>query len=131
MQTCSVAMLTDGARASNRLVLQITRAPGAINAPLFDRFGPNVGADIPTRTDYVGALRPLLNRFGNDPALSIIVFTLDEARTARAKSPAREPLSGVEARGRPGGSRQSRRHDALSRTDHRDRRVLQHRQLQR
>jgi glucuronate isomerase len=69
-------------------VLQIH--PGAWrnhNAPLFDRFGPNVGADIPTRTDYVGALRPLLNRFGNDPSLSIIVFTLDESSYARELAP--------------------------------------------
>ena len=38
-------------------------------------------------TDYVGALRPLLNRYGNDPALSIIVFTLDESSYARELAP--------------------------------------------
>jgi len=83
-------MLTEMARMSldDGLVLQIH--PGAWrnhNAPLFDRFGANVGADIPTATDYVGALRPLLNRFGNDPALSIIVFTLDESTYARELAP--------------------------------------------
>ena len=83
-------MLTEMARMSldDGLVLQIH--PGAWrnhNAPLFDRFGANVGADIPTATDYVGALRPLLNRFGNDPALSIIVFTLDESAYARELAP--------------------------------------------
>src|SRR3954468_3246184 len=83
-------MLTEMARMSldDKLVLQIH--PGAWrnhNAPLFDRFGPNVGADIPMATDYVGALRPLLNRFGNDPALSIIVFTLDESAYARELAP--------------------------------------------
>jgi glucuronate isomerase len=83
-------MLTEMARMSldDGLVLQIH--PGAWrnhNAPLFDRFGANVGADIPTATDYVGALRPLLNRFGNDPALSIIVFTLDESSYARELAP--------------------------------------------
>src|SRR4029078_4081883 len=40
-----------------------------------------------TRTDYVGALRPLLNRYGNDPALTIIVFTLDESSYARELAP--------------------------------------------
>jgi glucuronate isomerase len=72
----------------DKLVLQIH--PGAWrnhNSPLFDRFGPNVGADIPTATDYVGALRPLLNRYGNDPSLSIIVFTLDESTYARELAP--------------------------------------------
>jgi glucuronate isomerase len=83
-------MLTEMARMSldDGLVLQIH--PGAWrnhNAPLFDKFGANVGADIPTATDYVGALRPLLNRFGNDPALSIIVFTLDESSYARELAP--------------------------------------------
>jgi len=83
-------MLTEMARMSldDGLVLQIH--PGAWrnhNAPLFDRFGANVGADIPTATDYVGALRPLLNRYGNDPALSIIVFTLDESSYARELAP--------------------------------------------
>ena len=83
-------MLTEMARMSldDKLVLQIH--PGSWrnhNAPLFDRFGANVGADIPTPTDYVGGLRPLLNRFGNDPALSIIVFTLDESTYARELAP--------------------------------------------
>ena len=44
-----------------------------------------------TATDYVGALRPLLNRYGNDPALSIIVFTLAESPYARELA----PLAGV------------------------------------
>src|SRR4029079_16229551 len=83
-------MLTEMARMSldDRLVLQIH--PWRWHNPkasLFDRFGANVVADIPTRTDYVGALRPLLNRFGNDPSLSIIVFTLDESSYARELAP--------------------------------------------
>ncbi len=83
-------MLTEMARMSldDKLVLQIH--PGSWrnhNAPLFDRFGANVGADIPMATDYVGALRPLLNRYGNDPSLTIIVFTLDESSYARELAP--------------------------------------------
>lgn len=83
-------MLTEMARMSldDGLVLQIH--PGACrnhNPPLFERFGPNVGADIPLATDYVTALKPLLNRFGNDPKLSIIVFTLDETSYARELAP--------------------------------------------
>ncbi len=83
-------MLTEMARMSldDGLVLQIH--PGSCrnhNPMLFERFGPNVGADIPTATDYVQALKPLLNRFGNDPKLSIIVFTLDETSYARELAP--------------------------------------------
>ena len=33
---------------------------------MFARFGRDKGADIPTRTDYVRALKPLLDRFGNE-----------------------------------------------------------------
>ncbi|MBT9446904.1 MAG: glucuronate isomerase [Hyphomonadaceae bacterium] len=83
-------MLTEMAAMSldDGLVLQIH--PGAFrnhNAPLLDGFGRDKGADIPTRTDYVRALKPLLDRFGCEPRLSIIVFTLDETTYARELAP--------------------------------------------
>lgn len=83
-------MLTEMARMSldDGLVLQIH--PGSWrnhNRSVFEHFGPNVGADIPMRTDYVRALHPLLNRFGNESRLSIIVFTLDESSYARELAP--------------------------------------------
>ena len=83
-------MLTEMARMSldDGLVLQIH--PGSWrnhNVGLHRRFGANVGADIPMPTDYVGALRPLLNRFGNERALTIIVFTLDESAYSRELAP--------------------------------------------
>jgi glucuronate isomerase len=83
-------MLTEMARMSldDGLVLQIH--PGCWrnhNASLHERFGPNIGADIPVPTDYVDALRPLLNRFGNEPALTVIVFTLDESAYSRELAP--------------------------------------------
>jgi glucuronate isomerase len=70
------------------LVMQLH--PGSFrnhNAQLFARLGRDKGADIPMRTDYVRALKPLLDRFGNDPALSLIVFTLDESAYARELAP--------------------------------------------
>lgn len=83
-------MLTEMARMSldDGLVLQIH--PGSWrnhNRSLYERFGPNVGADIPTPTEYVGALRPLLERFGNERALTVIVFTLDESAYSRELAP--------------------------------------------
>jgi glucuronate isomerase len=42
---------------------------------------------MPTCTDYVRALKPLLNRYGADPRLSLIVFTLDESTYARELAP--------------------------------------------
>jgi glucuronate isomerase len=46
-----------------------------------------MGADIPMPTDYVRALRPLLNRFGNDPHFTLVVFTLDESAYSRELAP--------------------------------------------
>ena len=46
-----------------------------------------MGADIPTRTDYVRALKPLLDRFGNERDLTLILFTLDETSYSRELAP--------------------------------------------
>ncbi|KQT54273.1 glucuronate isomerase [Aureimonas sp. Leaf454] len=83
-------MLTEMARMSrdDGLVMQIH--PGSSrnhNADLFRRFGLDKGADIPTRTDYVGALKPLLDEVGNESALTIILFTLDETAYTRELAP--------------------------------------------
>ena len=83
-------MLTEMARMSldDGLVMQIH--PGSSrnhNRLLFDNFGRDKGADIPTATNYVAALKPLLDAFGNAPGLSMIVFTLDETAYARELAP--------------------------------------------
>jgi glucuronate isomerase len=77
-----------GMSVEDGLVMQIH--PGSWrnhNAALYARFGANIGSDIPTATDYVRALKPLLDRHGNDPRLTIIVFTLDESTYARELAP--------------------------------------------
>ena len=58
---------------------------------VLEKFGRDKGYDIPTRTDYVRALRPLLNAVGADPRLTVIVFTLDETSYSRELA----PLAGV------------------------------------
>jgi glucuronate isomerase len=83
-------MLTEMAAMSveDGMVMQIH--PGAYrnhNAALFASHGRDKGADIPMRTDYVNNLKPLLDRFGNEAALSIILFTLDESAYARELAP--------------------------------------------
>jgi glucuronate isomerase len=83
-------MLTEMAAMSldDGLVMQIH--PGSVrnhNAKLFQKFGRDVGADIPSRTDYVNALKPLLDRFGNEARLTIILFTLDESAYSRELAP--------------------------------------------
>ena len=83
-------MLTEMARMSidDGLVLQIH--PGSWrnhNPQVLARFGRDKGADIPMRTDYVRALKPLLDRFGNARNLTVILFTLDETVYARELAP--------------------------------------------
>ncbi|MBN1380568.1 MAG: glucuronate isomerase [Deltaproteobacteria bacterium] len=83
-------ILTEMVRMSldDGLVIQIH--PGSFrnhNTPLFQKFGRDKGADIPMRTDYVKALKPLLDRFGNEAGLSVILFTLDESAYSRELAP--------------------------------------------
>ncbi|MXO60151.1 glucuronate isomerase [Altererythrobacter salegens] len=83
-------MLTEMAAMSldDGLVMQIH--PGSFrnhNAALFASHGRDKGADIPMRTDYVEALKPLLDRFGNSRDFTLILFTLDESSYARELAP--------------------------------------------
>jgi len=83
-------MLTEMARMSidDGMVMQLH--PGAYrshNPALLARFGRDKGADIPLPTEFVRNLKPLLDRFGNDPALTLILFTLDEDTYSRELAP--------------------------------------------
>lgn len=74
--------------AEDGLVMQLHA--GALrdhNTPLFRRFGPDVGADIPVATEYTRNLRPLLNAFGGDDRFGLILFTLDESTYSRELAP--------------------------------------------
>ncbi|MEQ1950282.1 glucuronate isomerase [Mesorhizobium sp. CN2-181] len=87
-------MLTEMAKMSldDGLVMQIH--PGSLrnhSAAMMARFGRDKGFDIPTHTDYVAALRPLLDAVGLEPNLTVIVFTLDETSYSRELA----PLAGV------------------------------------
>jgi glucuronate isomerase len=57
------------------------------NEHIAKRFGPDLGGDIPIATEYTRNLRPLLNAYGNDPRLTLIVFTLDESTYSRELAP--------------------------------------------
>lgn len=83
-------MLMEMARMSvdDGLVMQLH--PGSYrnhNEELFDRFGPDKGADIPTATEYTRNLLPLLNKFGNHPKFNLLLFTLDETTFGRELAP--------------------------------------------
>jgi len=87
-------MLTEMARMSleDGLVLQIHPGSWRNHSPtVLQEFGRDKGFDIPTRTDYVAALKPLLDAVGLERGLTVILFTLDESSYARELA----PLAGV------------------------------------
>ena len=83
-------MLVEMARMSveDGLVMQLH--PGVLrnhNPAIFDGFGLDKGADIPIATEFTRNLLPLLQRYGNDSRLRIILFTLDETTYTRELAP--------------------------------------------
>lgn len=83
-------MLTEmaGLSAEDGMVMQIH--PGSVrstDARMLAERGPNMGADIPRRVDFVGGLQPLLDRHGHRDGLQILLFTLDESTYARELAP--------------------------------------------
>ncbi|MCL5031417.1 MAG: glucuronate isomerase [Bacteroidetes bacterium] len=83
-------MLMEMARMSieDGLVMQIH--PGSMrnhNEKIFEKFGLDKGADIPLQTEYTKNLYELLNKYGNDSRLTLIVFTLDETTYSRELAP--------------------------------------------
>lgn len=51
------------------------------------RFGADLGSDFPLPVTFVGPLRPLLERCGNEPRLRFVVFTVDETSYSRELAP--------------------------------------------
>jgi glucuronate isomerase len=89
-ETFRAQMLTEMAKMSldDGMTMQIhAGAYRNHNSRLFAKFGPHIGGDVPQRTDYVHALKPLLDRLGNTRDLTIILFTLDETNYARELAP--------------------------------------------
>lgn len=83
-------MLTEMARMSldDGMTLQIHAGSWRNHsAPVFGQYGRDKGFDIPMRTDYVGALKPMLDAVGMEPGLTIILFTLDETVYGRELAP--------------------------------------------
>ena len=83
-------MLTEMAKMSVEDGMTMQIHPGSFrnhNRTLFNSHGRDKGADIPQSTEYVRALKPLLDRVGAEPELTIILFTLDETTYARELAP--------------------------------------------
>jgi glucuronate isomerase len=89
-QLFQAQMLTEMAGMSVEDGLTMQLHPGSLrnhNLKVYEKFGRDKGADMPTATEYVRSLRPLLNKYGNDPRLTFILFTLDETSYSRELAP--------------------------------------------
>lgn len=82
MMECARMSIEDG------LVMQFHVGPFRNHdALIFQAFGGDMGADIPVQGEFTRNLRPLLNKYGNDPRLTLILFTLDESTYSRELAP--------------------------------------------
>jgi glucuronate isomerase len=83
-------MLMENARMSieDGLVMQFHPGSYRNHSPLiFERFGPDKGCDIPIQGEFTRSLRPLLDKYGDDIRLTLILFTLDETTYSRELAP--------------------------------------------
>jgi len=83
-------MLTEMARMSveDGMVMQIHSGCWRNhNELIYRRFGRNIGGDMPMRGDFMGPLKPLLDRFGNKSDFTLVLFTLDETTYSRELAP--------------------------------------------
>jgi glucuronate isomerase len=83
-------MLTEmaGMSLDDGMVMQIHAGSRRnVNPEVFQKFGRDKGADIPSPTNFIDGLAALLDRYGNESALEIILFTLDETTYARELAP--------------------------------------------
>jgi glucuronate isomerase len=89
-QLFQAQMLTEMAGMSVEDGLTMQLHPGSIrnhNKLVYEKFGRDKGADIPSPTEYVRSLKPLLDKYGNDSRLTFILFTLDESTFSRELAP--------------------------------------------
>ena len=83
-------MLTEMAGMSVDDGLTMQLHPGSIrnyNPQVYAKFGRDKGADIPSPTEFVRSLHPLLARYGNEPNFTFILFMLDESTISRELAP--------------------------------------------
>jgi glucuronate isomerase len=83
-------MLIEMARMSHEdhLVMQLHIGSYRDHNPsIYQHFGRNMGADIPITTEFTRDLKPLLDEFGTQADLTIVLFNLDETTYSRELAP--------------------------------------------
>lgn len=83
-------MLVEMARMSSQDGLVMTLHAGVLrnhSSSTFEKFGADTGHDIPVAVEFTRNLRPLLDRYGLEPNLTLILFCLDESAWSREIAP--------------------------------------------
>lgn len=83
-------MLIQMARMSSEdgLVMQLHVGSYRNHNPfIFADYGKDMGADIPVTSEFTRNLKPLLDRYGNHPDLTLVLFNLDETTYGRELAP--------------------------------------------
>jgi glucuronate isomerase len=83
-------LIVQNARMSTEDGLVMQFHPGSFrnhNAVVFEKFGYDKGCDIPVSSDFTRNLKPLLDLYGSDARLRMILFTLDETTYSRELAP--------------------------------------------
>lgn len=84
------AFMFEMARMASEDGLVMTLHPGVYrnhHAPTFERFGADVGGDIPMSVEFTRALAPMLSAFGTSPRFQVVLFTIDETVYSRELAP--------------------------------------------
>lgn len=87
-------LLADQARLAAEDQLVMTMHPAVHrnhNSEIFEKYGADVGFDIPVAVDFVGSLAPMLQDVGLHPGFRSVLFTIDETVFSREIA----PLAGV------------------------------------
>lgn len=83
-------MVTEMARMASEDGLTMTLHPAVArnhHEATFERFGADVGGDIPMSVEATRALQPLLNAYGTSRNFNLVVFTMDETIYSRELAP--------------------------------------------
>jgi glucuronate isomerase len=83
-------MLSEMARMSTNDGLVMTVHAGVYrnhSSITLEKFGRDTGHDIPVKVEFTQNLRPLLEKYGLNPRLNLILFCLDESTVTREIAP--------------------------------------------
>ncbi|GAA1428361.1 glucuronate isomerase [Microlunatus lacustris] len=83
-------LISEMARMSVEDGLVMTLHPGIRrnhHVPTYERYGADVGTDIPVAVELTDALRPLLSRYGTAEGFHLVLFTVDETVFSREIAP--------------------------------------------